>query len=275
MFTRLIAAAALALTASSASAATLTAFSTSEDGLVSIDTDTGAVTVIGGDYSGGLTNTINGLAYDSGGTLWGIAGSPGANVSIGTIDPATGTYSLIGTDNVGSLSGAAFRPDDTLHSIDNGSPTDFIAAISKTDATPTRIANLGVTTAVGLAITGDGLFGYTVDTRNDTLLRFDFTLNSVMAVGTTSADISALAFVGSTLFATTDNAADALVSIDTLAGAELSRVGLSTGAFSNISALAAAPSGGSVSAVPVPAGGLLLFSGLGGLFILRRRHRGA
>lgn len=264
----------LGLTSTTASAGTLTAFSHLEDGIVSIDTDTGLVTVIGGDYTAPLTTALVGMDYDSNGVLWGIAGSPFANVSIGTIDPTTGNYTLIGTDNIGSLSGASFAPDDKLYSRDGGHPTDFVAEISKSDATPTRIANLGVTSTVGFAITTDGLFGYTIDIWTEELLQYDFTLGTTSTIGVTASGVSALAFLGSTLYGTTNfgGTADALISIDTLTGAELTRVNLSSGVFTNISALAAAPTVPvpPTAPVPIPAGGALLLGGLCGLSVWRR-----
>ncbi|WP_375172731.1 VPLPA-CTERM sorting domain-containing protein [Pseudooceanicola sp.] len=272
MMNKIATCALLTLFATGAQAATLTGFSTWEDGLVQIDTATGNVTVIGGTYDPGLTNFIQGLAYDSNGVLWGIAASGSANTSIGTIDPSTGEYTLIGTDNVGTLSGAAFTPDDKLYSINTlGGPTDRIAEINKTNAVPTDLVSTGVRVANGFAISGDGLFGYTIDVDGDNLLRYDFNLNTVTSIGQTTAGISALTFHGSTLYATTDKndgSTDLLLTIDPLTGLELSRVNLSLGVFANISALAAVPD---TPAIPIPAGGLLLLSGLGGLCIWRRR----
>ena len=268
MTKKLLGLALLPFLATGVQAATFTAYSSLADGIVSIDSDTGTVTTIGGDYTATLTTALSGMAYDSSGVLWGIAGSPFANVSIGTIDPATGDYTLIGTDNVGSLSGAAFGPDDTLYSRDGRSPHDVVASISKTDAVPAYVGSFGVAATVGFAMTPDGLFGYSVNVFTDELLRYDFTLDTTTTIGVTSAGISALAFAGSTLYATTDTGTDSLISLDAGTGAELTRVALSSGIFTNIRALAAVPA--SAPAIPVPAAGLLLLSALGGLCIRRR-----
>ncbi len=92
-------------------------------------------------------------------------------------------------------------------------------------------------------------------------------------LGATATSISALAFVGGTLFATTGDAADALVTLDPLTGAELARVAPSSsaGAFIYIRALAATPAPVVTNPAPIPASGHLLLGGLGG----RRRRLAA
>ena len=107
------------------------AYYTAQD-LVSIDKETGAVTVIGD-----LGVSLNGMAYDnSTNTMYGIN-----NTSLYTIDPGTGAATLVGDLGVASSafgnlacseSGDLYsvnRDDDALYSVDETTPAATIVGI--------------------------------------------------------------------------------------------------------------------------------------------------
>ncbi len=106
--------------------------------LYTIDTGTGAATLVGG--SGG---TIGALDFDgTTGTLYGIDDSAGASKLV-SIDPATGAQTLIGTLGAGiaDCNGLAAMADGSLYTIN--AATDQLLSINKATGAATVVGATG------------------------------------------------------------------------------------------------------------------------------------
>jgi hypothetical protein len=154
-------------------------FAANPDTFATIDTTTGAVTVIGNPNSGGAG--WNGLAYDpSTGTMYAVTGCPSGS-SLYTIDQGTGAPTLVGAlPNEACTVAIAFDPDGNLFGLDIVS--DGLFAIDKTNASDSLIGSIGfnanyaqdmafdeatgILYLAGFNLDVGGQFMYTVDTTS-------------------------------------------------------------------------------------------------------------
>jgi hypothetical protein len=115
-------------------------FGANPDSFGSVDTATGAVTIIGTANSGGAG--WNGMAYDTtSGTLYAVAGC-GSSATLFTIDQNTGTSTVVGALANETCSVAiAFDPDGNLFSLDI--ITDGLFAVDKTNGSDSLIGSIG------------------------------------------------------------------------------------------------------------------------------------
>ncbi|GMG85564.1 hypothetical protein LNKW23_47870 [Paralimibaculum aggregatum] len=241
--------------------------------LLSVDRSTGAATPIG---PIGYAN-IAGLAFAPDGTLYGVSRSPGtpAVSTLVSIDTVTGAGTAVGVLNFEGVDGLAFAPDETFYGIDlvDGLLTDTLITIDPVSADATAVGLLnplpGLTQAVhGIAVAADGTI-YVTDIFHDTLYTVDPMTAATTAVGShrTAPDVDItllnLTFAPDGTLYATDDISKALFTVDPATGAA-TEIGPLGSDF--VRAIAAAP-----AAVPLPAAGWLLFGGLLGFGLVRRR----
>ncbi|WP_299722372.1 VPLPA-CTERM sorting domain-containing protein [uncultured Tateyamaria sp.] len=249
--------------ATSGFAATLLAVNDASNTLVSIDTDTSAVTTIG---ALGTGLSFGGLAYDgNSGTLYMVGGR--SNNSLYTVDTGTGAATLVGSHGITDMFGLAF---DTTNNVLYGSvfggntplytiDTATGAATASTPAMSARIGSLGYNstndTLYGLSAGSGDLFEIDRTSGAQTLLgNGGFVNNAGLAVDDSTGIVFAADHSGN-LFSYDPNNAFARTTLAT---------GL--GQLTGLTVLAEAP-----PAVPLPAGLPLLIGGIAAFGFMRRR----
>ncbi len=142
---------------------------TSDGRLASINTTTGAGTVIGAPGS-----FINGLTFDSSGTLYGSG-----NSALYTINTATGATTLIGNIGYNSSGDLAFNSSGQLFMSATGGPSgqDRLVSVNPTTGAGSLVGNIGFDTVYGLNYEGSTLYGFTLDEKT-------ISINTATGVGT-------------------------------------------------------------------------------------------
>ncbi len=120
--------------------------------LVSIDKTNGATSSIGA-----LGAFINGLTFDSAGTLYGTGGT-----GLYTIDLVSGSATLIGNTGFTSAGDIAFDSSGNLFLSANGTGGgDQLVSLNTTTGAGSLIGNIGVSSVFGLNFSGSTLYGFT------------------------------------------------------------------------------------------------------------------
>ena len=221
--------------------------------LLTIDTTTGAGTVVG-DIDGRLFNQLSGLAYDdSSDTLFGVtnetSGGPnGRVISLVRVDRDTAEITFVDGFGFDGSSALAFEGQSGLvYGVE--SDTDLLVTVQPADQSSTTVAPIGVATIVGLAhdVNGDRLFG----TDGSQLFLIDRATATGTFIGTIGfTDVAALAFdrTTDTLYAA-DTALDQLLTLnpDTGAATVVGSFGGPVG-MGDVEALAFDPIGGTLFA---------------------------
>lgn len=221
----------------------------STESLVSIDTATGAVSVIGP-----INNTATydrgyaGLAIDSDGNFYvADTNSFGSDGSLLTIDPTTGVETgrddfRLNTITFGYLMSAiAFDDDDNMFGVVGASIDDFVS-IDESTAVYTLVKSLNEASAGGfsgvtsLTYGPDGLF-YGIGSQyggasSNMLITIDPTSGDATVIGAIGVNSTGtqLAFdENGTLFAITRGADDRILTLDTLTAAVITNIALGDG----------------------------------------------
>lgn len=234
--------------------------------LGTVDTDSGNVSIIGD-----MGSVMTDIAFDPTGNLFGITFS-----DLFSINPTTGTSSLIGSHGVSGGNGLVFGADGTLYAA--GTSTTNIFSLDTTSGANTTIGNTGFTSAGDLAFVGSDLFlssgsGELVsidlsDPSNSTAIG-SFGVPSVFGIATD--ENSSLFAVANTTIYNVDPATGLASDGVSFAGQGLgSAFGQSFFAESG----ADPDDDPSVAPVPLPAGLPLMLSGLLGVGLLTRRKKG-
>ena len=118
--------------------------------LVSIDTSTAATTTIGTSAA-----FVNGLTFDSAGTLYGTGGT-----GLYTINLLNGLASLVGNTGYTSSGDIAFDSGGNLFMSATGG--DRLVSLNVGTGAGTLIGNIGFGTVYGLNFSGSTLYGFTL-----------------------------------------------------------------------------------------------------------------
>ena len=163
-----------------ASAATLFATDTDSNSLLTIDTTTAAVTVVG---ALGTNVEFEGLAYDGNSDTLYMVGGRGNN-ALYRVDPLTGAATLIGSHGLSDMFGLGY---DTTN--------DVLYGTRRVDGTGLYALNTttGAATEVTPAISVRGLDGLDYDPVRDRLLGISVGAGDVYAVDRTTGALSLLA----------------------------------------------------------------------------------
>lgn len=147
--------------------------------LASIDTSTGAATGIGG--AGAF---INGLTFDSSGTLFGSGGT-----NLYTLDLLSGLASAVGNTGFSSSGDIAFDSRGNLFlSASGGAGGDQLVAVDSLTGVGIAIGDIGFGSVFGLNFEGSTLHGFTLggltlDIDTSTGLGTQIATNSIRAFG--------------------------------------------------------------------------------------------
>lgn len=109
--------------------------------LITIDTATGAGTVVG---PFGCCSTVDDMAFDAGGNLWLISGSPS---SLYSVNVASGAATLVGSVGGRFLSGLAGDCSGSVFGLD--AENDDLLTVNTATAAPTAVGPLGFDVASG------------------------------------------------------------------------------------------------------------------------------
>lgn len=248
---------AVALTATSASAATM--YVHDSDGILGkVDTGTGAVSLIGN-----MGVSLTDIAFDAAGRLFGVSTS-----SLYAVDALTAATTFIGNHGIGNANALVFERDGRLLTA-SGLDTNLYT-LDLSSGTATNLGSTGFSSSGDLAFVGDDLY---LAAQIDQLVKIDltdlalstaigpFAKSSVFGIAT-DADGTLFGVAGQTIFA-----------IDPTTGGSLSSVsfagrGLGVSFGQAFLTEAGAPE---VPPVPLPATGLLLAGAVAMLSRLRRR----
>ncbi|WP_428409196.1 DUF6923 family protein [Hyphococcus sp.] len=229
-------------------AAVLYGVDDASESIVSINTATGEVTVVGA-----INNTVSGartyegLAIDSEGNFYvADANSIGADGSLLNIDPATGAETgradfRLNTISFGfRMSAIAFDDADNLFGVVGGATDDFVS-IDEMTAVYTNIKSLNEAEAGGfsgvtsLTYGPDGLF-YGIASQfggsSNNLVKIDPTTGDTTVIGNIGVNSTGtqLAFdENGTLFAITRGADDRILTLDPLTAAVITNIALGDG----------------------------------------------
>jgi hypothetical protein len=121
--------------------------------LFTVNLGTGAITPIGNLGNAG-TQDISGLAFDAGGTLYGLDTGAPTTTKLRTIDKATGnTLTTVNTNiDLGSTAALIFDPSGVLYAADGGTGgTDTLYTVNTATGVLTAIGPLGALAPNGLA----------------------------------------------------------------------------------------------------------------------------
>lgn len=121
--------------------------------LASISTTTGVGTAIG---STGYV--INGLTFDSSGTLYGSGG-----VSLFTVDLGTGAATPVGNTSFTSSGDIAFDSNGNLFMSATGQNGDQLVSVNPSTGAGSLIGNIGFSDVYGLNFSGSILYGFTLN----------------------------------------------------------------------------------------------------------------
>lgn len=157
-----------------------------QDRLVTIDRNTGDVTVVGA-FNGAASSVGNsGMSFNSAGELY-LA----TNDTLYTVNTSTAELSLVGS-LAGDVSALAFDSNDVLYAIDETS--DSLVTLSATDGTTlTSVAlDIGPSASQGLHFDRNDTL-YLIDEGSQGLYRVDTATGSTTLVSTLPFDAEALA----------------------------------------------------------------------------------
>jgi len=118
----------------------------------SISQTTGAATTLGS--TGAF---INGLTFDSSGTLFGTGGT-----GLYTINLGTGAASIVGSTGFDSSGDIAFDTAGNLYLSATGSGTDRLISVNTTTGAGSLIGNIGFSAVYGLNFANSTLYGFTL-----------------------------------------------------------------------------------------------------------------
>ncbi len=140
---------------------------TGDGRLATVSTTTGAATVIGSSSA-----FINGLTFDSSGTLYGSG-----NTTLYTVNIATGAATSIGSIGFSSSGDLAFSSNGTLYMSAGGSSGDRLVSINPGTGAGSLIGNIGYTSVYGLNFENSTLYGFTLAGQT-------ISINTTTGVGT-------------------------------------------------------------------------------------------
>lgn len=135
--------------------------------LYSINTTTAAASAIG--PSGAF---INGLTFDSSGTLFGSGGTGLYSLNLGT-----GAASLVGNTGFNSSGDIAFDSSGNLYLSATSGGADLLVAVNSVTGAGSLIGSIGYSAVYGLNFSGGTLYGFTLDGRT-------LTINTTTGAGT-------------------------------------------------------------------------------------------
>ncbi len=119
--------------------------------LYTIDQNNASLTFVGNAGS-----FINGLTFDSAGTLFGTGGT-----GLYSLDLVSGAATTIGSTGFNSSGDIAFDSSGNLYLSATGSGGDQLVSLDSTTGVGTAIGNMGFSSVYGLNFSGSTLFGFT------------------------------------------------------------------------------------------------------------------
>ncbi|MBI5387682.1 MAG: hypothetical protein HZA90_23730 [Verrucomicrobia bacterium] len=105
---------------------------------------------------GGLSPSLDGLAFDHAGTLFGLSQNRGGRHALYLVDPDSGQTTLVGdlgiTFAAGGLvvAGLAFAPDGTLYAALGGATDSWLCRVNKTTGVATVVGSIGYPGVAGI-----------------------------------------------------------------------------------------------------------------------------
>lgn len=127
--------------------------------LYSINQTNGATSLIGGTGA-----VINGLTFDSSGTLFASGGSSLFNVDLGT-----GAAGLVGITGFNSSGDIAFDSLGNLFLSATGGGSDQLVSVNSTTGAGVSIGNIGYSGVYGMNFGGSTLYGFTINGQTITI----------------------------------------------------------------------------------------------------------